>query len=291
MNEVDELIFNQSPPRHLYHYSSSAGVLGILESGAVWASSCRSMNDDHEIRHAVNVLVHSFKNHLNTKTSMSHDHVTNASNHLLVLGEKYLGHCAVSFSESGDLLSQWRAYGADGRGISLGFNSVLLSADAHDAGFALGKCIYDYNVQYAICSSFWDKALAGLHLPSLEAGLSLALTSEVEIFLYRAGIFMKNPAFIDEKEWRIVSGENHLYSSQWKYKAKSSGLAAYIVVPLNRLFSAEIDGAPAETIPHFDFTIGPKVKHSPTTIILQSLAQRITGKGHGIGISGVPYID
>ena len=30
------------------------------------------------------------------------------------------------FSRNGDLLSQWRAYGDDGRGVSIGFNSKLL---------------------------------------------------------------------------------------------------------------------------------------------------------------------
>ena len=31
------------------------------------------------------------------------------------------------FSESSDLLSQWRAYGNDGQGVAIGFNAKLLS--------------------------------------------------------------------------------------------------------------------------------------------------------------------
>lgn len=31
------------------------------------------------------------------------------------------------FSRNGDLLSQWRAYGDDGKAVSIGFNSKLIS--------------------------------------------------------------------------------------------------------------------------------------------------------------------
>src|SRR5438067_10707873 len=40
--------------------------------------------------------------------------------------------CVASFCEENDLLSQWRAYGNDGRGISLGFGSAGLRALARD---------------------------------------------------------------------------------------------------------------------------------------------------------------
>ena len=45
--------------------------------------------------------------------------------------------CLASFCEQHDLLSQWRSYGNDGRGIALGFNSSKLVELAQRNGLRL----------------------------------------------------------------------------------------------------------------------------------------------------------
>jgi len=47
-----------------------------------------------------------------------------------------------SFSQKGDQLSQWRAYCPSGNGISIGFNSIVLTKLANKHEFKLVKCIY-----------------------------------------------------------------------------------------------------------------------------------------------------
>jgi hypothetical protein len=48
----------------------------------------------------------------------------------------------ICFCKDGYLLSQWRGYGGDGYGYSLGFETSRLKELADKAGFVLGKCIY-----------------------------------------------------------------------------------------------------------------------------------------------------
>src|SRR5262245_39760281 len=39
----------------LYHYTTQAGLLGIIESGALWASNVRYLNDRGEFGHAMGI--------------------------------------------------------------------------------------------------------------------------------------------------------------------------------------------------------------------------------------------
>lgn len=43
--------------------------------------------------------------------------------------------CVASFTEEGDLLSQWRGYCTPGDGLSIGLPSACLAASAHAAGW------------------------------------------------------------------------------------------------------------------------------------------------------------
>jgi hypothetical protein len=52
------------------------------------------------------------------------------------------------FSRKGDLLSQWRAYGDDGRGVSIGFDSKLLyKVDSRKNDIYVEDVLYDKEKQ------------------------------------------------------------------------------------------------------------------------------------------------
>lgn len=273
----------------LYHYSSSAGILGILESQSIWASTTDGLNDLKEIDHAADVLNHCFSNWLRASGRTDEERIKAISRKLLDHRGRFTGICVCSFSEDGDLLSQWRAYGADGRGISMGLNSILLQRDANAAGLLLGRCVYDYDSQYKVCSEFLQQLLNVFSVNWDECAIEDGMAEEVAVFLQTTGVFLKHPAFKDEAEWRLVSGKNHLYSPKWKFRAVNSGLTAYMVTDLPSIFCKETEERPLA--PHFQFNLGPKARATPTNQILQTLTYRILGKGYGIHSSNVPYIE
>lgn len=58
--------------------------------------------------------------------------------------------CVCSFSEVGDLLSQWRAYSGGAGGFSIGFGGEFLKAASRREDFWLVPCVYDEDDQRAL---------------------------------------------------------------------------------------------------------------------------------------------
>ena len=105
----------------IYHYTTVDTFLKILDSKAIWASDLSKMNDPQEFTIGIELikkfyqekfpdLLHWFEN----------DRFVGLDNEQLLLG--------CSFSENPDDLSQWRAYGDDGKGVVIGIDRRILSA-------------------------------------------------------------------------------------------------------------------------------------------------------------------
>src|SRR6266853_2545450 len=104
------------PPSVLYHYTDAAGFLGIIKTGSLWASDVRFVNDMNEMKYSMNLL-----RQLATEKAAS-DHpkeLIDLVDHISI----FVGHgfraYALSFSELGDDLTQWRAYAGGVGGYSI----------------------------------------------------------------------------------------------------------------------------------------------------------------------------
>src|SRR5215813_10915885 len=104
-------ILDRSAPEMLYHYTTQAGLLGIMRTKEIWASHTQYLNDLREFRHAMQ-LVREQLSEMNRPGSYEP-----AEQRLLtemqdrIEGLESINVCVCSFSENGDALSQWRAYG------------------------------------------------------------------------------------------------------------------------------------------------------------------------------------
>jgi hypothetical protein len=103
----------------LYHYTSAAGLHGILNSQLLHASSIQFMNDANELRYAADLVTRvltEMKDSLEDKSnSVLYEQLLHTFN---LLGGFQI--CAVAFSEDRDDLSQWRGYGGGTGGFALG---------------------------------------------------------------------------------------------------------------------------------------------------------------------------
>lgn len=113
----------------LYHYCSTQTGLAILKSRTFRLSALSAANDSLEGR----VLGRVFYKLLQ-ESGLPPEVVDVAS----VVVEGYPDSTegfAFCLSEKGDLLSQWRAYGRDAAGISIGFSADLLAKDFGPVSF------------------------------------------------------------------------------------------------------------------------------------------------------------
>jgi hypothetical protein len=153
-------------PDILYHYTSQAGLQGILASDHIWATEIYALNDWTEFR----LLFTSATMRLlaDTFTSELPDDIDADAKKMMVervLAERNVpalleiikadppsgerkGVFVCSFTAAGDLLSQWRGYSHSSQGFSLGFDTALLkkqleAVDTPDTPTELVECIYD----------------------------------------------------------------------------------------------------------------------------------------------------
>ncbi len=155
-----------SEPDILYHYTSQAGLLGILASDRIWATDIYTLNDWTEFRllftsASMQLLADAFNSGLPDDIDadakqMMMDRVLAERNFPKLLeiikadppnGERD-GVFVCSFTAAGDLLSQWRGYSYSSQGFSLGFDTTLLKKQLgalHTPATPteLVECVYD----------------------------------------------------------------------------------------------------------------------------------------------------
>jgi hypothetical protein len=118
-------LLNREPPEILYHYTSFSGFKGIVEEGAIWATDIRFLNDTKEFNYGID-LVKRFvvESALGIGQFLASSIIDQALQSDLLAGKTFQT-CVASFSEKSDLLSQWRGYCPEGRGVCVGFRSDL----------------------------------------------------------------------------------------------------------------------------------------------------------------------
>jgi hypothetical protein len=123
----------------LYHYTNQQGLLGIISRKEIWATHTQFLNDVREFHHGLAIardVVSSLHNSLidpEIETILD----VFAGSEVVPAGNVSV----VSFSEDGDSLGQWRAYGGPGGGFAIGITGECLRELAFRDDFSLGPCI------------------------------------------------------------------------------------------------------------------------------------------------------
>jgi len=199
------------PPDVLYHYTTAAGLLGIVSERRIWATRAQYLNDAKEVSHAFEVAngllpelearntsgSEAFRSYLETSPIMPWVFVT-------------------AWTENGDQLSQWRGYGGGvGPAYSLGFEGAALAQAARQEGWRLERCIYGAEEQTALIRrqmenfyvSFEQEMLIDHNGDVLDQSPRFAQAFSNQLFsnLLLVAPMLKHPAFAEEAEWRLIS--------------------------------------------------------------------------------------
>jgi hypothetical protein len=128
-------------PDVVYHYTHATGLLGIVQSGTLWATDAEFMNDAQELRFGRGEMHSALSSAADKLSPPGTDRggpddtratiMRSAADHLdpggLFLRKEAHAAYLVCFCETGDLLSQWRAYGSSG-GFAVGFRTKDLES-------------------------------------------------------------------------------------------------------------------------------------------------------------------
>lgn len=208
---VQEAVGTRAPPDTLYHYTGTAGLVGILSSNTLRLSHVSFLNDRSEMVYAKELITESLVQRREaTDDPRAVDFLSRAET--LVAGMFEGIDLYVScFCEDGDLLSQWRGYSRGAGMYSLGFSSGSLHkpGSAEAAPYSLYPVEYEPAKQRKIINDIITRGmrrnLMGIKGPTKPDGKEVfdalgLLTFSLSFCL----IFFKHSSFAAEQEWRIV---------------------------------------------------------------------------------------
>lgn len=198
----------------IYHYTNIQGLLGIINSEALWMTDFQYMNDLQEINHGIQ-LAKSILQELkkSEKYSGKEEYFKIWENFVETGVDRRI--CISCFSlDNGDSLSQWRGYGDKGVGISIGFDVSEWQFWDKDL-VTLNPIVYNAEKQRKILSNFfhiyltvldWDanKNMRNGKDEKIETAKPEELTNNFISQVYKHIVSFKHPSFADEKEVRWV---------------------------------------------------------------------------------------
>ena len=237
MVSVKNILFRQ-PPEILYHYTGQKGLLGIIGKKEIWASHTQYLNDQREFRHAMGLVrdeLSQMARQADTQTGPfveemnqgMHDHD----------GLESINVCVCSFSEAGDILSQWRAYGDGVAKFSIGFSGALLRQVSDQMDSWLVPCLYREGEQRALVRALLEDVLkenmAWVPQDDVESeDMYLPRGGNLIAYLNRYAPILKHKTFSEEREWRIVTRPIMCRNERFGYRTGRSMLIPYYRIPL-----------------------------------------------------------
>jgi hypothetical protein len=279
-------------PEKLWHYTSINGFQGITTSKRVFATDLRYLNDREEFIHGrkladdvVQQIPETDENGLPAREFLQK--AVNMAFNTGPLHPERLQIFVASFSAAEDQLSQWRGYSRGSSGVSLGFNLSGFRPPADiDTLVAFAPCVYDLAskkklIQHALhhfrdaISDRWNKmvdaaqrhikakAISGEKTSVQEFGATVKDTPEftkilreamanTNADLLRTTALLKNSAFHEEMEWRLVLPvwlKKEPLKNPRRFRVEATTLVPYISHP----FSSD----PEAPLPIKDVILGP----------------------------------
>jgi hypothetical protein len=196
-------------PRIIYHYTDAKGLKGILESGALWLTDIRNLNDPSELKHG---FYHTVKILDRMAAEGSSPEIKQfaqrfrffSSDNRLINAAHFFITC---FSVAGDDLGQWRAYADNGRGFALAFDTLLLE-DAFDKAAKSATCgpqtfrlIYSHRKAVRLHAQIINEKLPIIS-PRDASPRDVLLPTLLECVT--AALFFKHKAYRNEAEYRFL---------------------------------------------------------------------------------------
>ncbi|UQR61186.1 DUF2971 domain-containing protein [Bradyrhizobium sp. C-145] len=234
----------------LYHYTNADGFKGILESGSIWFTDYRHLNDPTELLHGINlshVAAQKIAAGADGRVRLFLECLADMFRRDNFTGA--LEFFITCFSRARDDLGQWRAYADNGRGVAIGFSPSLFAITAHPPLGRLPEFVG--SVHYADAEivsrhSLHLRKAAELFLAAANANRNMLADRAIGIpFMQDFAreliaspliwncLTSKHSGYIHEQEVRLViMGTLSALSSHIKTRSRAGGTLRYIAQPI-----------------------------------------------------------
>lgn len=224
----------------LFHYTSGAGLLGIIQSNSIWLSESSFMNDGSE-RLWSRSIVHDVVQDLCEKTGKPE--VKNFL-HATLDGIDSTWNASSTYvfclSGDGDLLNQWRDYGKDTVSYSIEFD-VLQLVDKPPFFPLLNTIIYTEQSQKSVVEFYLSQILDIVDAvisddKEIQEKSTISLANVASSVLDKLMTILKHPSFSVEREARLYS-QRHMMDMilpDRMYRNSNIGLVPYYVFKMRK---------------------------------------------------------
>lgn len=267
--------------KNLYHYTTVAGLFGIVENNCFWLTNLKYMNDSSELIHAWQIIKNTI-NDLKNSTEFCPffkellDIIYNDKQHHTT------DYYAACFTHSGDYLPMWNMYGKES-GVSIEIN--LLS----NFNFTYGPNCFFYDMIYdeSILEKFVRFVIRTYYEEYLKENnkvdFNIIKTAVIREILFSILFYennFKNKNFSYENETRLLY--YHHSETKIKYRVKNGIIVSYVEQPIPTLNKDK-------KLPITSITIGPGENQH---LVKTSVEDFMNAKGYNnieIKISTIPY--
>lgn len=234
-----------------FHYTDIHGLLGILGSSSLRMCSHRTMNDSMELKWSIRKKLDAIKREISDP--LQFDFLTEIESSL----ESVPLHAYLTcFSSEKDLLSQWRAYGDDGKGVAIGFDLKATHFDnrppeiePYETDMLAGyfDVLYDSESLQAGISAYVKLFNKYIDMMKQEPSKMKVFADQIAVYMLQDSVAHKNPAFKEEKECRIINltyqnnnGDFIGVTSGIEFKASGKKLTSYFEYKFSKNIVTEI---------------------------------------------------
>jgi hypothetical protein len=288
--------------KYLYHYTNLNGLKGIIENQSFFSSNSAYLNDTKEYYYGIELFKNAVKIIKEKAKDKKEENVIEAIE--IELENKLISyHYVTCFSLESDLLSQWRAYADDGKGIAIGFDLKTLVQSFEPKATGMYIEYNDITQQQAVENildtviKFYLSKLSmleSLNEPNLYSKIACEIN---EIFDKYVGQFKHN-SFKEEREYRfdLLIDNDINKSRELSYRvSKNNLLVPYLELKTN--YQDEIDFRTKiqslEDISSLDKKLRLKIKKLPVKEIIlgPSIDYKLNKKSIGDFLKKNGYTD
>ncbi|WP_105172906.1 DUF2971 domain-containing protein [Pseudoalteromonas sp. T1lg24] len=252
---------NKNKDGLIYHYTSIQGFLGIIETQSLWVTSINGVNDSLEGKLHDSLLKSALANlslspldviefmekyqksnpitpHLRKIPDMEgnpefidtlRDLCKGTMGELISSSLNFISAALLPhiccFSNQRDKLSQWRAYGDDGKGVVLAFDRAEIeSSIKKDLGFPVEvrDVIYDKAEQESYSKELVQRLIRHMMIKQTNSSLESVKVSK-DYFI--SPLLFKNYTFSEEEEVRLIYNSSDAKDS--KFRCVNGNIVSY----------------------------------------------------------------
>jgi Protein of unknown function (DUF2971) len=222
MSGLEPARIDRTLGRVVYHYTDLGTAEKLIQSRNLWLTDARYCNDREEMLDAMSVIASVFDDAKRSGSLSRTTPIVSLSMAEKTFLDSVLGGYQASFPnisalvccfcegddslatikpprQPQDILSQWRGYGANGRGACVSFSAGdLWNAAVSVKGAMFQPVSYDHDAKSVVVESIVKLAIADFRM-----GKSTAIQNGADALSMITPLF-KHPGFSEEREWRLV---------------------------------------------------------------------------------------